>query len=245
MTTILDKIAGRFGYVRQPLPAPMAQVDLPEIQEVPPHLEAQETFRDDLVRDKEDWASFYEANGCFHFAIGRLDWMPVLMAGFIVGQNTHDGMGLLSAAIEDRLWLSPSSASHASWLEANHDAIEQVQTIEIVTPLDDESADEFHPSMFAQLPASIVSMELRTMWRRCYPYQRETLLSTTHGHVLFSRLDIMRQASNAPRVALMQLIEWTADWLAARGFMVDRDRMLVSVPGYQPLFHCDSDPGAF
>lgn len=247
MERLLDKIAGRFGYVRQDISKPVLGTLLPDILRIPPHLEAEDTFRYGLVQDKTDWASFYNDTDGLHFAIGSADWMPILMAGFVLGYNQNAGMKLFSEAIAERLWLQPSSPVHASWLAANEGVVQQIEqadAIEIAALPDCEETDIFVPAMFVQFSASIVSMELRTMWRRCHPRQ-PTLLCTTHAHAMLSRTDMMQQARIAPQVAMTQLLEWTADWFAARGFAVDRERMLIHVPGYQPLFHFDSEPGAY
>lgn len=55
----------------------------------------------------------------------------------------------------------------------------------------------------------------------------------------------MRQAIDGTEAAFNQLLDLTADWFAARGMQVNREEMLVSVDGYEPLFHIDKDPGSF
>lgn len=247
MSTLLDHLARRLGYVRLPVPPaqPISEPESDRTPPTPPHLKARGTFDYGRVKDQTDWASFYDTDDGFHYAIGRDGWMPVLMAGFLLGHNRSDGLALFSTAISRRLWLPKEAAIHTSWIDANEEAIAWAQAIEVVSPEIYDNSETFEPSMFSQFPASIVSMELRTMWRRCYPYQRETLLSTTHGHVLFSRLDMLQEAKRAPKAALAQLLTWTAEWFAARGIQVNHEQMLIQVPGYQPLFLFDSEPGAF
>jgi hypothetical protein len=41
------------------------------------------------------------------------------------------------------------------------------------------------------------------------------------------------------------LEEWTVAWFEARGLQVNGEQMLVSVEGFEPLFHMDDDPGGY
>lgn len=243
IATLIDRVAIRFGYAKIPT-IPLPPADEP-IKVQPPHLQTEASFNYDKTTNKQDWAFFYSAEDGFHYAIGRRDWMPLMMAGFIVG-GSFDGMGLISASISERLWLPVDSPIHTSWLEANRQAIQRVEAIDVTESAhDDESVTEFAPEMFSHLRAAFVSLELRTMWRRYQPHQPEVVLISSHGYNLLHRLPLMHDARQAPKAAMNQLLDWTADWFEARGLSVNREEQLLNVPGYEPLFAIDSDPGAY
>lgn len=245
LTTVLDRVAGQFGYQRVASLAPVHPDAAIATPELPPHLASESEFNFSKARNNQDWAFFYETDDAFHFAIGRHGWMPIAMAGFIVGGNRADGQSLMSAAITERLWLPECAPEHASWLQANNEAMDDIIAIDHQPELLDSEASAFGPSMFLNLPASVVSSELKTMWRRAKPHRTETFLSSTKEHNLLWEQPFMRDALNAPQAALTQLLNWTADWFQARGFAVNKETMLVAVPNYQPLFYIDTDPGAF
>lgn len=245
ISNLIDRAAKRFGYER------IAPDQLEPLHEeikarIPPHLQYELSFQYEKVKKKKDWAFFYDEEDGFHYAIGRRDWMPVMVAGFLVGGNPSDGLELLSASISERMWLSVDNPIQRSWMEANREVFQRLEGVDVEELVgDDESDTEFAPEMFTNLSAGVVSMELRTMWRRYQPYKPEFLLGSSHGHKLFRILPVMREASRAPEVAMNQLFDWTADWFEACGFRVNREEWLVNVKGYEPLFAFDSDPGAF
>lgn len=227
------------------MPTSVAADDADQMEAIPAHLQAEAYFDYEKIRNKKDWWSFFYAeDDGFHYAIGRRDWMPLMMAGFVAGGNSLDGMGLIAESISTRMWISADNQIHQSWLEANRAAIERVESVDVAkVPAEDESVTEFDSKMFIHLRASVVSMELRAMWRRYMPYRPEFMLASSMGHNLLCKLPMMRRACEAPEAAMDQLLEWTADWFEARGFRVDREERLVQVTGYEPLFAVDSDPG--
>lgn len=84
------------------------------------------------------------------------------------------------------------------------------------------------------------------MWRRSHPLDDgPAFLSDTREYGLLWKLSVMQRAVSAPREALDQLLDWTADWLQAGGLDVDRANMLVAADGYEPLYHVDDDPSCF
>lgn len=243
---VFDRVAASFGYARiSKMHTNIAADDAVQPETIPAHLQAEAHFDYSKIRNKKDWWSFFyaEEDG-FHYAIGRRDWMPLMMAGFVAGGNSLDGMKLMAECISERMWISPENQIHQSWHQANKAAIASVESVDVAeVPLEDESATEFDPEMFIHLRASVISMELRAMWRRYMPYRPEFMLASSMGHNLLCKLPMMRRAYEAPEAAMSQLLEWTADWFEARGFRVDREERLVQVMGYEPLFAFDSDPG--
>ena len=245
LTNVFDRVASQLGYQRVAPQLPERPDEAIAVPELPPHLVSESEFDFSRAHNNQDWTFFYEIAAGFHFAIGRHGWMPIAMAGFIVGGNRADGQSLMSAAITERLWLPERAPAHASWLQANNEAIDEIAAIDFHPEQEDSEATTFSPSMYLNLEASVVSSELKTMWRRAKPLRTETFLATTKEYNLLWQQPVMREARNAPQAALSQLLNWTADWFQARGFAVDKEKMLVAVPNYQPLFYIDTDPGAF
>lgn len=241
MNTLLNHVASLFGR-QPPIHQPISEPSTPALRY---HLASEVKFDFAKARNDKDWAYFYDTDDGFHYAIGQHGWMPILLAGFIIGGSSRDGVQLISTAIAERLWLPEGELSHASWLEANQEAIKKLAALDCRSDTDHDAATEFAPAMFTSLPARVVSSELRTMWRRAHPYRPETFLFTTHAHGLMCYLPWMQEAYTAPQTALAQLLDWTANWFMARGMSVNPAEMLVAVPEYQPLFHVDNDPGAF
>lgn len=247
---LIDRIATRMGYTRTPNPlshlAHESKVE--DGVSIAPHLKGEASFDYAKVKTR-NWAFFYDSDGCFHYAIGHRDWMPLQLAGFIVGQNYHDGIGLFSDAINNSMWLAPDTPIHKSWLDSNQDVFQEIEAIKVSGEgsftTGQENAEEFTPMMFPSLPAAVVSWELTTTWRRYQPHCPRICLSTTHEHNLLSSLPMMLATHEAPKAALIQLLDWTADWFEAQGYVVNRDEQLMKVPGYQPLFYVDSEPGGY
>lgn len=205
----VDRLASRLGYTRMPSPVTFEAVEDVSIPEVAPHLIGEASFDYGKVRDPRDWAFSYKSEGSLHFAIGRRGWMPLMLAGFVAGGHSADGMILFGASIFDRLWLRSDTPKYASWRAANERVVRYVEAIDVVCGDENDDAADFAPEMFGILPARVVSMELRTMWRRYQPYRPETVLSTTHEHILLLRMPWMREASQAPEKAMHQLMDWT------------------------------------
>lgn len=244
--TYMNRVAARLGY--RPIdqgPVPPL-VRLPPAPSLPPHLAHEAEFDYSKAANSKDWTFFYSTDeGGFHYSIGRRDWMPVLLAGFCIGVNNRDGLSLFSSAIAERLWLTADAPSHKSWIESNLDMFNQLEALEYRPETDEAAATEFSPSMFSNMTAGTVSMELKAMWRRAMPFRPEVLLATTHVHSLLCKQPFMSDAVNAPQTALNRLLDLTSEWFVARGMSVDREEMLVKVDGYEPLVYIDTDPDSY
>ncbi|MDP1086372.1 hypothetical protein Q6245_28810, partial [Klebsiella pneumoniae] len=81
----------------------------PAVPPTPPHLVGEASFDYAEAACDKDWAFFLEDGQAFTWAIGKHGWMPVVLAGFVLGGAEHDGSRLFSDAISNRLWLPPSA----------------------------------------------------------------------------------------------------------------------------------------
>lgn len=241
-----DRIARRLGYVKaHPKETPQGE----KICGAPADCEAAPVFDYHKAINQKDWAYFYEEGDAFYYAIGKPDWMPAVLAGLLVGHNHLDALDIFGHAIQRRLWLDQKSGLYQRWVSDNQHVFHDASLLDISdadreAAFRHESADVFLPEMFTSLPAMIVALELRTAWQRMNT-ARPDVLGTTNVHCLLMNLPIYRSAVEAPRLAFQQLLDWTVDWMSARGLEVDRQHMLVKVDGYRPLVFVDGDPVRF
>lgn len=248
MRALIDRLVSHLGYVPRP------QVDAPPLNDgngpppPPAHLLHEAAFDyEQAVCSGYDWAFFRSTPDSLSWSVGKRGWMPIALAGMLIGGGYTDALGLISTAIEDRMWLPASSPELAGWLAANSAAFERVQRLEVQEPWNagGDCVAAFDADAFACLPAVVVSHELRTMWRRCFPRQTVAILSSSRLHGQLCDLPLMRQAAERPSEALGQLVEWSGAWLSARGLNVDPKGSLVEVEGYVPLVYFDEEPGRF
>lgn len=256
LTNLVDQIAGRFGYARV---APLATTDSASVGddssksmlEAPaPHLLHASDFDFAKVRRPTNWVQSYDENGSLHFAIGRPDWMPVLIAGLMLDVGRQDTQQLLSDAIADQLWLPADAPAHASWAEHNAAVFTAVSRIgqdasdsAVKERGQYDDAQEWQPAMISALPATALGHELRLMWQRTHPKHSAFWLSSSAPHIHLVKAEWMRQAVGAPMAALDNLLVLALQWFAARGLSIDETTRTVGVTGYQPLYWVDDDPG--
>lgn len=251
MRALIDRLVANFGYVpkRQQPNEPQAIDDGAPLPPQPPAFLLHEAAFDYAQAEcsGHDWVFFRSTPDSLSWSVGKRGWMPVAIAGMLIGGGYTDALGLISKEIEDRMWLPASSPEHAGWLGANSAAFERVQRLEVQEPWSagGERVAAFDGDAFACLPAVVVSHELRTMWRRCFPNKTVAILSSSPLHAQLSDLPLMRQAAERPDEALAQLVEWSCAWLSARGLRVDQKGSLVEVEGYLPLVYFDEEPGRF
>lgn len=248
MRALIDRLVASWGYVPKPQSNAREAADDRGPPPPPAYLRHEALF--DYAQAScsgHDWAFFRSTPDSLSWSVGKRGWMPVAFAGMLIGGGYTDALGLISTAIEDRMWLSASSPELSGWLAANTTAFERVQRLEVQEPWNagEDRVAVFDADAFAGLPAVVVSHELRTMWRRCFPRQTVAILSPSQLHAQLSDLPLMRQAAERPSEALGQLVEWSGAWLSARGLNVDPKGSLAEVEGYLPLVYFDEEPGSF
>lgn len=248
MRALIDRLVANLGYGPKPQRSAPEEANDSGPPPTPAYLRDEAAFEYALAAcSGHDWAFFRSTPDALSWSVGKRGWMPVAFAGMLIGGAHTDALGLISKAIEDRMWLSASSPELSGWLAANATAFERVQRLEVHEAWNagGDRVSEFDADAFACLPAVVVSHELRTMWRRCYPRKTVAILSSSQLHAQLSELPLMRQAVERPSEALGQLVEWSGAWLSARGLNVDPNRSLVEVQGYLPLVYVDREPGGF
>ncbi len=234
---VVDRIAKCLGYFKANAGSPMEQaIDSGQhdsAQTVP-------VFDYQKVQSGNDWIFYYEDNNAFHYSIGKPDWMPAALAGLILGRNELYGLGLFIGAFERRYPLTQTPMFYEDWILRNKAVFNAMSALDISdadreTSLQHQRKDGLLPDLFLSLPATIINLELQVALSRLTPRLTANVMGDSNGDFPMRNLLVYNNASETSNLTFHQLLQWTLDWLSARGLDVDRERMLVRSPGYLPI----------
>ncbi|OLL27235.1 hypothetical protein BTH42_33880 [Burkholderia sp. SRS-W-2-2016] len=233
---MLDRLFRRLGYV------PVSSLNLTPYETashspaVAPHRHRASAF--EFGRAKLDGLCYLYCDGDFsHLAVGRDDWAPLAVAGFSLSSQPQC-RAWLNENLRSRVWVGNEALQ--SWHAENRPVFAKVGSRpnrQFVSPMNLAMlTDNGEKDQVPMLEASEIAELFALAWQRArvaspffFPVNSAQYAALLGHHAL-------RFACEANEHALERAIDWLATWFESRGLAVDREQLLVNLPGYGALF---------
>ncbi|EMO5475005.1 TPA: hypothetical protein ACP3ZG_000623 [Pseudomonas aeruginosa] len=201
------------------------------------HLVGQQTF--EYSKAKADQFGFYVSDGQqTRRAAGKPDWAPLALTmsainsipqGFYVLEALLDAYDLPHDAPQAIDWLSANERSF--WiareaLERQYDTYRA--TTAATTPMEARGYTGLSPVEAAH--------EFSQAYQMCHPRRTVLFLCASDERIAYHESGLVKSARESAKKLFDSSVLWVADLFEGSGLQVDRDNMLVKLPGYQPLY---------
>lgn len=169
------------------------------------------------------------ADGRWSHSVGMPDWCPVAVAAMLM-EDEKEGLLILAGALDRDCWFSDKE-QFKEW------ACRYRERAAVL--------DRFrcHHPLYEQMVGSELSYLVKDAFLRMNPPVSNGFLCNTEGFA--KGWSLGSDARSSAEKYWTKVQDVMLDWFVGCGFEVDRERMLVKLPGYQPLVTGKYDPADF